>query len=223
MRRFAFLLVFFVAFALRPAAIQGANPVQNPPPDPCETFTDIMGGTAKALACEWLDTDAVVDMLDAMNLSIHNMPQAGVGKVWAHANDAKREVYGAALILMQNQPSDHVEAAFLQLLATANSRNTQKMNDVDRANLFNRAEAIIKAIFDHDGGKRALVRVNLLFGQERPYQAVFELLSAAWHFAGPPSNPPPSSASDLETLRACYEKDPNKLFSLVSEKMSSSK
>src|SRR5258707_1393381 len=158
MHRNCILIVFFAVF-LGLASAQntptGAETQDRKsfvcPPEP--TPEDIAGGTRKFLACEWLDSNAAPHILEAMALYIEgekNFKQA-VDKVLENApanQDAAadpRWFYKAALGVRDKngQPTTQGMGAFLEMLATANTR-MQDMSSSDKDRLFKEADDVIK-------------------------------------------------------------------------------
>jgi hypothetical protein len=200
-------------------------------PCPPEPPTDVVTGTKKALACEWINPDAVQDAMTA--LEFYTIPKEGFAdprKAAQKALDAliegdpcDEDLYRAAQGEpdAQDQPKAQGQSAFLDALAKANTLNKKKTADEDQ--LFTDAGKLIDEIFNMSPGKRDLVKIHDSFTRKDNYVALFQLLKAYPGYKAGDETANQKYACNLEILRAAFEMNTDRLATLVSEKISTSK
>lgn len=190
--------------------------VQELPPCPPPPGKILADRTKAALACEWLEPRVVSHMLHALELSIGNSKDTVnelLGEL-AKGAPSKKVLYRTALGNpdAHGQPTIQGLPDMLENLATANTRNTQKMEEPETSYLFLDAARLISSVFDDDDGILAVATIDGLFNQGNKHRALYELLSAI-----PEGDP--HYVHDLETLRAAYEKDSDRLKKLFDDKI----
>lgn len=169
-----------------------------------------VAGAEKALACEWLDMEAVSNMLDGMNLYLANDLDAAVAKVEKSAKKRERDFYDALKRLPTGMPNNNGKRNLLEMLPLANTRNPDMKKDIEM--LFLNASDIIEKILSTSQGRNKLIEINNLFTEQDPYssyKAMYELLSAV-------PKEDEKYVGNIETLRAAYKKDSGRLSQLVA-------
>jgi hypothetical protein len=177
---------------------------------------DIPTDTSNTLAAEWKTPTSTLNCLRALGIyATYTLPGSlaplsPADAVTAALNELLLGVPAAVtdLYTVAQQRAD-----FLDKLANANTLNpTAAQEDA----LFATAAARIQTIYaSTPNGKRNLATVQASSAQKKYNLAIFQLLSAY-----PQSNPVDQPYADsLEILRACYKKNTDRLFKLVSDKI----
>jgi hypothetical protein len=251
-RNYAAIIVCVFA-CLKLVYAQTLPDTPNCPPCPCAECSltcppkepeNIADGTKAALACDWSCSYSVLHVLEALRLYTTNEdkdghlfdPPAAAKQALCElleGNANNEDLYCAAQGLTHvecgsekvkrclsgaTQPDSQGLSAFLEILATAN--NNPKPVDQDQEDqLFKHARDAIKKIFSDKEGKQHLAKIQDSFGKKDNNVGLFQLLDAL------PYNPKDvhTYACDLETLRAAYEMNVERLASLIAAKTSSKK
>lgn len=185
--------------------------------------------TKAALACEWIDPNGKQHTLNALryltvptpkkrashSLNTEEAADQALSELIEGA-PGNEDLYRAALGEpdKDGRPTAQGLAAFLDMLAKANTLNKQKPQDEDC--LFNDAQARIEQIFASGDGKQALVKINDSFNSKDNYVALYYLLEKC-------STACNGGFKDLEILRAAFEMNTDHLASLVAQQISPSK
>ncbi|MGD0581006.1 MAG: hypothetical protein ABSC08_19035 [Bryobacteraceae bacterium] len=171
---------------------------------------DIPTDTAAALAHEWKEPATTLNCLFALRLytTYASSPaDAAAAKAallgGVPANGDLDDLYTVA----QKRPD------FLKMLEEANTLKTPVAKE---DTLFNDVEKLLEKTYESAGGKQKLAAVQESISRKNSSVALFQLLDAY----PKPSPIDQAYANDLETFRACYKLKPDRLFKLVSDKIS---
>lgn len=177
---------------------------------------DIPTDTSNALATEWKAPASTLNCLRALGIyTTYTLPGSTVPL-------SPPDVAAAALkeLLLGVPAADlptitdlykvaQEHADFLDMLANANTLKTQPEQEEA---LFAIAGGLIKTIYDTTpDGKQNLAAVQASSAQKNYYLAIYQLLKAY------PADK--AYADNLEILRACYKKNADRLFKLVSDRI----
>jgi hypothetical protein len=232
MRQKLALIVIFAVASLGLASAQGgaALPTPTPCPNPKPPCPPSETNDAKSvLACEWLDPNSISHMVEALKLYIDNNKMnanAVLSKLEEgdHCNKNRdKSLYEAALGYpdKNGEPTTRARPDILDILATANTRNTDDMNEGAEKTLFTDTETLIKKIHNSgDTGARALAEIDSNY-KDFPHLAIYKLLNAV-PVPKCVNDTPAARATyvqDLETLRAACEKNRDKVFKLVTKEV----
>jgi hypothetical protein len=184
-------------------------------PNPAD---DIVGGTRKALACEWRKAAAVQSMLGAMGDYISNHQDHAVQQVNDNVGYKTKVLYKNMQSLPTGEKNALGTAVFLRMLASA---NTLKISKDNKDMLIAEVKLILCNIFNN-GDQNKLIKSNFDFTQGDccTYHAIFELLSAVRPFKETDKDEVKEKyVSDLEILRAAFALNNGELAGAISDKI----
>jgi len=183
---------------------------------------NIQDGTKAALACEWIDPNAVQQVLKAMKLLTSDSPNPLEVNVKVLRHLMKFDPYSFDQGLYQaamgvpdadGRPTVQGLPNFLDTLAKANTLGLRKPQGEDA--LFGETTAIIGNIFEPGRGKLALAKVHDSFIHKYNYSALYQLLNAAWQQS--------QDVGVLNRLRAAFEMNSDRLAKQVAAKIAPEK
>jgi hypothetical protein len=226
-------LIFCASVSARLVSAQDAGNSPKPAA-PCspdaKAAEDIATATKQALACEWIDPQAVQHTLKALQfyttptrkkdrctpadpkkkedpeqfLSVNEAAKEALCELIAGA-PADKDLYTAA----QGDSENPGRSDFLDSLARANTLKLKAPADED--DLFGKAQKLIGEIYFSAGGKLALVKIHSSFVGANNYLALFRLLNAY-----PIDADKKKYAGNLELLRAAFAMNTDHLALLVA-------
>ena len=200
------------------------NVLNSGKPEDAKPPQNIADATKTALACEWIDPNAVDNVLAAFYL-LTSGPRTEGPRCIIHVLEigdkypSDKGVYSAAMGNPDkyDQPATQGLPDFLDVLAKANTLKKKAPEDEDT--LFAATKTMIQVIFGTEQGKRDLLQINDSFAHNDNNVALRQLLTA---YHGDDSDKV-SYVKNLERLRAAFEMNSAKLAKQIAATIKAAK